>query len=344
MLVLVTGSTGYAGSRLVPMLLDQGHDVRAAVIDEEERVPWWSDRVETVVMDALDADAVERAVAGVDAVYYLIHGMGGDDFMARDHEAAEHMVAAVDRHRVPRVIYLSGIVPDVPDDELSEHIASRKDVEETLATSGAVTITLRAAILLGSGSTSFEVVRQVSERMPVQTVPRWMDSTVQPIAAVDALTALVGALTVDSPTRHYDVGGPTSLTYADLLDRYATVAGLKRIQVGVPLVPERLVALLAGRIVDVPSGVVESLIESLQHDMVCADEDFHALLPAGHRLTGIEEAVQRSLVDPPEDPEGADPMAPLPQDPPWAGGGQGDSVGTTVAGLVSRVLPDRRQP
>ena len=341
MKILVTGATGYVGSRLIPELLRAGHTVRAADIGDEAAQPWWSDRVETVVMDALDEDAVDRAVAGVDAVYYLIHGMGGDDFAARDHEAAEHMVAAVDRHGVGRVVYLSGIVPDVPVDDLSAHIASRLDVEETLATSAAVTIALRAAILLGSGSTSFEVVRQISERMPVQTVPAWMNSTVQPIAVVDALQALAGALTVDSDSRHYDVGGPSRLTYADLLDTYATVARLKRVQVGVPLVPERLVAVLAGRIVDVPTAVVESLVESLQHDMVCADDEFHELLPDGYELVGLEEAIRRSLVDPPADPESADPMAPLPQDPPWAGGGEDDSFGSKVAGLVSRVLPER---
>src|SRR5690606_18442845 len=123
-------------------------------------------------------------------------------------EAATHLADGVRKHGVGRVVYLSGLVPDVPDDELSEHIASRREVERILDGSGAVVVALRAAVLLGSGSTSFEIIRQVSERLPVHTVPTWMDSLVQPIAVVDALEALVGALDHAGPSRHFDVGRP----------------------------------------------------------------------------------------------------------------------------------------
>lgn len=342
MTVLVTGATGYVGSRLVPRLLQDGHEVRVATSDASKTLPWWSDSVQVVEMDALDGQAVADAVRGVDAVYYLIHGMGGEDFAEQDHRAAQHMADAVDRHEVPRLVYLSGIVPDVPSEELSEHISSRLDVEATLAGSTATVIALRAAVLIGSGSTSFEIVRQVAERMPVQTVPDWMDSRVQPIAVVDALEALVGALTVDTGSRHYDLGGPQALEYADLLDLYARTAGLTRTQVGVPLLPDTIVQGLAGRMVDVPTPVVQALIESLHHDMVCADDDAHALLPRGYRLLPLPEAIERSLAEAPSDPAAADPMGPLPQDPDWAEGGEEQSLGTRIAGLVSRVLPDRR--
>ncbi|WP_431473640.1 NAD(P)H-binding protein [Ornithinimicrobium sp. W1665] len=218
----MTGATGYVGGRLVPRLLDEGHEVRTTTHDPSKEGPWFSDRVETVEMDIKDADQVDAAIEGVDAVYYLIHGMGGgDDFAQKDREAAQHVARALTKHGTERVVYLSGIVPPVDEDELSEHISSRLQVEEILSSTPATAITLRAAVLMGSGSTSFEIIRQVSERMPLQTVPTWMNSDVQPIAVVDAIEALVGALSAEVGTRSYDIGGPDRVPYAELLDRYA---------------------------------------------------------------------------------------------------------------------------
>ena len=183
-------------------------------------------------------------------------------------------------------------------------------------------VVLRAAVLLGSGSTSFEIIRQISERMPVHTIPTWMDSLVQPIALVDALEALVGSLEYTGPSRHFDVGGPDRLRYSALLDAYTSHAGLERPQVEVPLLPTALVGTLVGSLTDVPRPTVEALVESLRHDMVAADDDFReVLLPEGHRLVGLEEAFRRSLAPPAAGPEDADPMGPLPQDPAWASGG-----------------------
>ncbi|MDO5628341.1 MAG: NAD(P)H-binding protein [Mobilicoccus sp.] len=270
MTVLVTGATGYVGGRLVPALLEAGHEVRTTTSSPDREQLWWVDRVDTVVMDILDADDVASACEGIDAVYYLVHGMGGDDFAENDRTAAQNMVAAVQQHGIERVVYLSGIVPDVPEDELSEHIASRLEVERILGGSSATVITLRAAVIMGSDSTSFEIIRQVSERMPVRTVPDWMRRDVQPIAVVDVIAALVGALTVDGPTRHVDVGGNDVLAYPDLLDRYAELADLTRPEVEIPLLPTHLVGTMLGGLTDVPSPVVHALVESLHHDMVCA--------------------------------------------------------------------------
>ncbi|MFK5634560.1 MULTISPECIES: NAD(P)H-binding protein [unclassified Ornithinimicrobium] len=327
MKVLVTGATGYVGGRLVPRLLDEGHEVRTTTTDLTRQGPWWSDRVETVEMDIADPDQVDAALDGADAVYYLVHGMGGgSDFAENDRRAAQNVSRAVTRRGTSRVVYLSGIVPPVEPAELSEHITSRLEVEEILSSTPATVLTLRAAVLLGSGSTSFEIIRQVSERIPVQTVPTWMNSDVQPIAVVDAIAALVGALTAEVPTRSYDIGGSDRLPYADLLDRYAVIAGLDRPQVQVPLLPTDLVGALVGALTDVPTSTVQALVESLHHDMVCADDDFRRdLLPPGHALVGLDEAIRRSLADPrsesPPHPDTADPMGPLPQDPSWAAGG-----------------------
>ncbi len=351
MTVLVTGATGYIGSRLIPRLLREGHDVRAAVTDPEKaRGRWWADQVELVRMDVRDADTVDAAVEGVDAVFYLIHGLTGVDFAARDREWAETMAYAVAGAGVRTVVYLSGLVPDVPEEELSEHITSRLEVERILtgASSGTTTFTLRAAIVTGSGSTSFEIVRQISERLPVHAIPAWMDSRVQPIAVVDVVEALVGALRLGTESRSYDVGGPERMPYSALLDRYTTVAGLTRPQVTVPGLPTDLVGTLAGVITDVPGNTVEALVESLRHDMVCHDADWtYDLLPEGHRLVGVDESFARALAVPDEAVPFAerDPLGAMPGDPRWAGG-QGGGLASAVAGaravvtgLAGRLLP-----
>lgn len=349
--VLVTGATGYVGSRLIPRLLRDGHHVRAAVTNlDKARDRWWADQVELVRMDVRDADTVDTAVDGVDAVYYLIHAMGGADFAIRDRESAETMAYACAMAGVRTIVYLSGLVPDVPEDELSEHISSRLEVERILtgASYGIRTLTLRAAIVTGSGSTSFEIVRQISERMPVQAVPAWMDSRVQPIAVVDVVEALAGALRVEAESRSYDVGGPERMPYTRLLDLYAAVAGLSRPQVVVPGLPTDLVGTLAGAITDVPGSTVEALVESLRHDMVCHDVDWtYDLLPADHSLLGVQESFARALAVPNEavPPAERDPLGPMPGDPFWAGG-QGGGLASAVAGakavvtgVAARFLP-----
>ena len=340
MKILVTGATGYVGGRLVPRLLERGHDVRTTTTDPDREQPWWGDQVETVVMDALDPELVAAACEGVDAVYYLIHGMGGDDFQETDRQAAGNVADAVSVHGVSRVVYLSGVVPDVDEDELSDHLRSRREVETILTGAPATVVVLRAAVILGSGSTSFEIIRQVSERMPVHTIPTWMDSLVQPIAVVDVLEALLGALDYHGPSRHFDVGGPDRLRYAELLDSYTSHAGLERPQVDVPLLPTALVGTLVGSLTDVPRPTVEALVESLRHDMVAADDDFReALLPTGHRLLELDEAFRRSLAEQAGSPQEADPMGPLPQDPAWASGGDGRPVLAKVVDAVKDVVP-----
>ncbi len=292
-------------------------------------------------MDALDPDQVIAACEGMDAVYYLIHGMSADDFAETDRKAATNLAEGARTHGVDRIVYLSGLVPDVADSELSEHITSRREVEQILSEVPATVVVLRAAVLLGSGSTSFEIIRQVSERMPVHTVPSWMDSMVQPIAVVDVLEALVGALEYAGPSRHFDVGGTDQLRYGALLEAYTEHAGLERPQVHVPLLPTALVGTLVGSLTDVPRPTVQALVESLHHDMVAADDDFQEmLLPQGHRLVGLDEAFRRALAPRASVPEDSDPMGPLPQDPAWASGGDDRPALAKVVDAVKNILPN----
>jgi uncharacterized protein YbjT (DUF2867 family) len=321
MRVLVTGASGYVGRRLVPVLLDRGHEVVAAFSTpgSAERFPW-RDRVTVAGMDVRNPGQVTAAVEGVEAVYYLIHAMAGPDFVTEDRQSAHHLAHAAIEHDVGRMVYLSGLVPRGPLDRLSPHLRSRHEVEQILAASGVPTTTLRAAVLLGSGSTSFEIVRQVSERLPLRTVPAWMRSEVQPMAVTDALEVLAGCLDVEPVTRSYDIGGPERLSYRELLDRYAALAGLARPEVTLPFAPTALVGWLAGQLTDVPSSTVEALVESLHHDMVCAEQDFRAdLLPAAYELVGVDDAIRRALAR--SSGSGPhDPLGPVPGDPEWAGG------------------------
>ncbi|OYO25352.1 epimerase [Enemella dayhoffiae] len=320
----MTGATGYVGGRLVPELLAAGHEVRTTTSHPGRELPWWGERVETVQMDGRDAAAVRAACRDMDAVYYLIHGMARTDFADADRKVAQNMATAVDEHRVSRLVYLSGVLPDVAERELSEHLSSRLEVERILSDTSATVVTLRAAVILGSGSTSFEIIRQVSERLPVQLVPAWMNSEVQPIAVVDVLAALVSALDYTGPSRHFDIGGPDRMAYADLLDVYSREADLIRPQFQVTLLPSRLVGSLIAGLTDVPPATVEALVESLSHDMVCSEDGLHQLLSEEYQPLDLATAIRRSLRERRVPAEEADPMGPLPQDPAWSGGGDED--------------------
>ncbi|WP_433229712.1 SDR family oxidoreductase [Actinomadura formosensis] len=330
-LYLVTGASGYIGGRLVPELLDAGHRVRCMVRSARRlRDQPWADRVEIAEADATDREATARALEGVDVAYYLIHAIGGGGgFAETDRRAARTFAGAAREAGVGRLVYLGGMEPE---EELSPHLRSRAEVGEILLHSGVPTAWLRAAVIIGSGSVSFEMLRYLTERLPVMVTPRWVHTRIQPIAIRDVLHYLVAAAGLPAEvSRGFDIGGPDVLTYVDMMRRYAAVAGLKRrIIIPVPVLSPWLSSLWVGVITPVPGGLARPLVESLRNEVVCADDDIAEYVPPPPGgPTGFERSVELALRRVREadvatrwssaSVPGA-PSDPLPTDPDWAGG------------------------
>ncbi|WP_329560963.1 SDR family oxidoreductase [Kitasatospora sp. NBC_01266] len=332
---LVTGATGYLGGRLVPELLAAGHTVRCLVRDPGRlRDHPWRAEVETVTADVSRPESLRGAFDGVRTAYYLVHSLGtGPDFEARDRDAARAFGAAARAAGVRRIVYLGGLLPaGVPDAELSPHLRSRAEVGRILRASGVPTAELRAAVILGSGSASFEMLRYLTERLPVMVTPSWVNTRIQPIAVRDVLRYLVGAADLPAEVnRSFDLGGPEVLTYRQMMVRYARAAGLRRrLIVPVPVLTPRLSSHWVGLVTPVPNSIAKPLVASLRHEVVCAEHDIARYLPdPPHGLIGFDEAVRlalqrirdaqvstrwssASLPGAPSDP--------LPTDPSWAGG------------------------
>lgn len=321
MRILVTGATGYVGSRLIPQLVIDGHEVVAAMRDPDRLATFaWGDDVVATSFDLTDPASLTKATSEVDVVVYLVHSMADGDFVRKDLDAAEALVAAASANGVCRIVYLSGLVP--PTEDLSDHIRSRLQVEQTFLDSEIPALVLRAAVIIGSGSTSFELVRRLSERMPITPRPTWMTRTVQPIAIHDVVHLLSSAVTSPIENEHYDVGGDEVVSYPQLLAAYARVAGLRRPQVPVPLLPHWVVGAVAARITRIPHGTVQAIVESLDHDMVCGDDRVRAdIADAGHQFLSLDEALARSLsVRNDGTDETGDVQSSANSDPDWAGG------------------------
>ena len=329
-LALVTGASGYIGGRLVPELLDAGYRVRClARTPNKLRDHPWRDRVEVVRGDVVSGDGLAEALAGVDAAYYLVHSMGGGNgFVRTDAEGAERFAEAAGAAGTGRLVYLGGLAPQ--DTELSEHMASREEVGRILLAGPVPAVVLRAAVILGSGSASFEMLRHLTERLPAMTTPRWVRSRVQPVAVRDVLRLLVRADELPGETnRPFDIGGPEVLSYADMIQRFAAAAGLsRRLIIPVPVLSPGLSSLWVGLITPVPPSVARPLVESLRHDAVAGEDDLAAAVGDRDRV-GFDKAVSLALRRIGEErvdtrwSSAAWPSAPsdpLPTDPDWTGG------------------------
>jgi len=322
MRVLVIGASGYVGSRVVPTFLAAGCTVRAGVRDPRSLQRfWWHDSVESAEVDVTDGNTLPAALDEVDVVVYLVHGMRSAEFREVDLAAARAVRHAVEVSSATRIVYVSGFVPECDPEALSEHLLSRWEVEQELSRSSRSVITLRAGMVLGSGSTSFEVLGQLGGRLPVTVVPDWMNSKVEPVAVVDLTAAVAGAAVSELSTRSFDVGCGEVLRYPELLRLYGRVTGMPRAQVTLSGLPEAVIGRIGSWLTEVPSETVAALMESLRHDMTARDcRWIGRLVPSGYRPVGIERALQRAVL--PADTRisyGArDPMGPLPGDPDWA--------------------------
>jgi len=312
--VLVAGASGYIGSRLVPKLLVRGHAVRCLVRSQRslEESPW-RERVDVVVGD-LDGD-VSEAMDGMDAAVYLVHSIGeGTGWAEGELRHAGHFRSAAERHSIERIVYLGGLGED--GSALSEHLRSRHRVGAELAAGPVAVTELRAAVVIGSGSASFEMLRYLTEVLPVMVTPKWVRTPCQPIAVGDVLHYLTAAIEHPVPIAGVvGIGGPDVVSYAQMMSMYAEEAGLsRRVLVPVPVLTPRLSSHWVGLVTPVPASLARPLVESLVNAVVVTDD--RAMQLSAVRRTPLRNAIREALAVPaPPGPSHA-----LPTDPAWSGG------------------------
>ena len=279
-LILVTGATGYVGGRLVPRLLEAGHRVRVLVRDPVRlQGRHWLEKVEVVTGNALSEDSLNDALQGVSAVYYLIHGkQGGKESAGRDLAVARNFANAADEANIERIIYLGELVDPIAD--LSPYLRSRHETGYILRSSSVPVTEFRAGMIVGSGSVLFEMVRYLGEREPILFCPAWFFSQAQPIAIRDVLSYLIDALdTPESDGRLIEIGGPTRLTYAEMLLEYAKERGFKRYLIRLPVNAPRLSAYWVHMITPIHWRLVLPLIEGLRARLIVRNEAAKKLFP-----------------------------------------------------------------
>jgi uncharacterized protein YbjT (DUF2867 family) len=294
--ILLTGATGYIGKRLLPLLVEQGHYVICCVRDKDRFFlpDHLKNQVKVIEVDFLNQESLIAIPNEIDAAYYLIHSMSGSatNYDELEYNAAVHFVDRMNVTRVKQVIYLSGIINDT---QLSKHLASRKAVENVLNTGLYAITTLRAGIIVGSGSASFEIIRDLVTKLPVMITPKWLNTKCQPIAISDVLEFLTKSLyhpeTLD---RNFDIGGPDILTYKEMLLGYAEAAGLKRHIYTVPVMTPKLSSYWLFFVTSTSYKLATALVSSMKVEVVCQDNRINTLL----KVTPIsyKEAVRRALV------------------------------------------------
>ncbi len=295
-ILLLTGGTGYVGGRLIPWLERLGGTLRCLARNPDKLRPHVQAATEVVAGDVLDPPSLERALQGVDTAYYLVHLMSGSkDFEQEDRQAARNFAAGAKRAGVRRIIYLGGLGDDA-DPKLSPHLRSRHEVGTLLRESGVETIELRASMVVGAGSLSFDLMKSLTERLPVMLCPRWLTTPTQPIAVDDVLAYLLAAKELPpGESRVFEIGGADVSTYGDLIREYARQRGLRRWLISVPVLTPYLSGLWLALVTPASFEVGRHLIEGLKNPTVVRDRT--ALEVFAVRPMGIRAAIQRAIAE-----------------------------------------------
>lgn len=321
----MAGATGYIGGRLIPRLLAEGHQVVCLARNPSKLANRpWTDAVDVVECDVTRREEVIPALRDCDAAYYLVHSMGSDpDFTETDRAAAVNFRIGAELAGIGRIVYLGGLGSG---SELSHHLASRQEVGALLAAGPTAVTELRAAVVIGSGSVSFEMLRYLTEVLPMMVTPRWVETRCQPIAIRDVLSALIASLD-DAPGSHvYEIGGPDTLSYKDMMRSYAKVAGLpRRLILPVPVLSPRLSSLWIGLVTPLPVGVARPLVDSLRNEVTVSGPSMPTQF--GIEPMALEEAIEKALdsdqsLDVPSrwSDASSSPAGASAWDPDWAGG------------------------
>ncbi len=295
MRILLTGANGYIGKRLIPILVEDGHEV-VCLVRNPSRLSLTKSLQQKIIVvqgDLLNRNSLDEIPDDIEAAFYLVHSMGhaGTDFALLEKQCADNFVARISQTRVRQIIYLSGIVND---DNLSKHLQSRHSVENILRESGRPLTTLRAGIIIGSGSASFEIIRDLVEKLPVMIAPRWVDNNSQPIAISDVLHYLRHLIgNEECYGKTFDIGGPDILKYKEMLLRFAKVRGFKRYILNVPVLTPRLSSYWLYFVTSTSFSLAQSLVDSLKNEVVCKNDDIRHVIP--HRCLTYEEAVERAF-------------------------------------------------
>lgn len=293
--ILVTGATGYVGGRLVPRLIDEGYSVRVLVRDPGRlQGRTWKDQVEIFQGDVLKPETLKPALEGVACAYYLIHSMlSGSGFHQRDQRAAKAFADAAREGDTQKIIYLGGLGD--PESSLSAHLRSRQQTGSALRSTQVPVLEFRAGVIVGAGSASFEMIRYLTERVPLMICPRWVFTRTQPISIGNILDYLITAIesTLDDHMI-VEIGGPQVLSYADMLRGYADVRGLKRAIIPVPVLTPRLSSYWVHWVTPIPAALARPLIEGLRNEVVIRDQQAGRLFP-DVKLIAYEDAVRQAL-------------------------------------------------
>lgn len=301
--VLILGGTGFIGKRLVKELAEKNIKLRLLARNPSKAahiVPAGKD-VEVLPGDLMEKKSLEEALHGIHSCYYLVHSMGGKsitrntEFAEKDKEAARKFIGVADKQNLKRVIYLGGL--GEAGEGLSEHLKSRAEVGEILSSGKASATILRAAVIVGSGGASYEMLRYLVERLPVMTCPKWINTRIQPIAVGDVIAYLVGCLmSPDTAGQTFDIGGPDILTYKSMMGQYAEARGLaKRIIIDLPFITPALSAYWVDLVTPIPSGIAHPLIEGMKNEVVCRDNRIDEFVPI--EKTPFRKAVQIAFAE-----------------------------------------------